>query len=333
MKISQSEDSGNASSRTPQLAESLQSTGQVGLRSPKSPDYPPRVSAGPSSPPSSNFVTKSSMTYGLPESMVSIGNTWKTSSKHFISQHRAEPKLDINHHKMSTPVGRTHIAVQPIQRIKAEKIKQEPTEIKTEKVKEEPAEIESEPVNLKLKVESSSSSSVPASHSKSSHSSSSSRDKNKDRSNRHHCSQCYRRSKIKKSNVGIQCPNDGIYSNSIPKRPVSPFTSSIQKSNADNLKLNLQVKSYTILENQFTKNENSIYLQGLKYKDFIHIETYPNGGATVVHMYQDEIDVLSTEQLEELAQEYFKVSIFNYNRFCTVYYNYLEENHIFYLHS
>lgn len=283
------------------------------MRSPKSPDYPPRVSAGPNSPASTNFVPKSSMTYGLPPSMVLAGNAWNMNTKivesSFISQHRAEPKVDNNLHKMSIPAGRTHLAVQPIERIKTEKIKHEPVEIKTEQVKEEPAEVKCETEDLKVKVEPSSTS-TSTSHSKSSHSSSS-RDKHKDRSDKHHCRQCYKRSKIKKSNVGVQCHRDRRNStSSLPKRPISPFTSSIQKSNADNLKLNLQVKSYKLLENQYSKDENSIYLRGLKYKDFIHIETYPNGGASVVHMYQDEIDVLSPEQLEELAQEYFKVRNF-----------------------
>lgn len=75
------------------------------------------------------------------------------------------------------------------------------------------------------------------------------------------------------------------------------------------MKLNLQVKNYKILDKQAdSKSDTSAYLQGFKYKDFIHVETYPNGGASVVHMYQDEINVLPSEQLEELAQEYFKAS-------------------------
>lgn len=49
-------------------------------------------------------------------------------------------------------------------------------------------------------------------------------------------------------------------------------------------------------------------LEQLKYGRFIRIETYANGGATVVHMYQDEIDCLNKEEMDELVQEYFKVS-------------------------
>jgi len=50
-------------------------------------------------------------------------------------------------------------------------------------------------------------------------------------------------------------------------------------------------------------------LEQLKYGRFIRIETYANGGATVVHMYQDEIDCLNKEEMEELVQEYFKVRV------------------------
>jgi hypothetical protein len=50
-------------------------------------------------------------------------------------------------------------------------------------------------------------------------------------------------------------------------------------------------------------------LEQFKYGRFIRIETYANGGATVVHMYQDEIHCLNKEEMEELAQEYFKVSV------------------------
>lgn len=50
-------------------------------------------------------------------------------------------------------------------------------------------------------------------------------------------------------------------------------------------------------------------LEQLKFGRFIRIETYANGGATVVHMYQDEIDCLNKEEMEELVQEYFKVRV------------------------
>lgn len=142
-----------------------------------------------------------------------------------------------------------------------------------------------------------------SSHSKSY---SSSRDKrSKEYSERRYCSRCYKRSKIKRASIGVQCKRDRSMV-SLSNKPVSH---SYSRSTNENLRLNLQTKSCKILNSPSFKSE---LLEGLKYKKFIHIETYPNGGATVVHMYQDEIDTLSHEQLEELAQEYFKVSKYKY---------------------
>lgn len=45
----------------------------------------------------------------------------------------------------------------------------------------------------------------------------------------------------------------------------------------------------------------------LKYKDLMHFENYTNGGALVLHTYQEELDKLSPEQLSEFVQEYFHV--------------------------
>lgn len=139
---------------------------------------------------------------------------------------------------------------------------------------------------------------ISSSHSKSY---SSSREKrNKEHNERRYCSRCYKRSKIKRANIGVQCKRD----RSILPLSSKPMSHSFSKSINENLRLNLQTKNYKMLHNIPIKSE---LLEGLKYKKFIHIETYPNGGATVVHMYQDEIDTLSNEQIEELAQEYFKV--------------------------
>jgi hypothetical protein len=44
----------------------------------------------------------------------------------------------------------------------------------------------------------------------------------------------------------------------------------------------------------------------LKYGRFFRVEAHPNGGATVVHAYQDELNTLSEEELEELADEFFE---------------------------
>jgi len=117
---------------------------------------------------------------------------------------------------------------------------------------------------------------------------------------RRYCSRCRKRKGIKRASIGVQCKRDRHVLSSLSGKPLS-----FSKSTNENLRLNLQMKNYKMLDNPSVKAE---LLEGLKYKKFIHIEWYPNGGATVVHMYQDEISNLSREQMEELAQEYFKVS-------------------------
>lgn len=37
------------------------------------------------------------------------------------------------------------------------------------------------------------------------------------------------------------------------------------------------------------------------------METHPNGGASVVYLYQHDVDMLSAIQQEELAKEFLKV--------------------------
>ena len=39
---------------------------------------------------------------------------------------------------------------------------------------------------------------------------------------------------------------------------------------------------------------------------YLHIEKHPNGGATIVHMYQDEFNHLEKEEMTELAREFFR---------------------------
>lgn len=49
-------------------------------------------------------------------------------------------------------------------------------------------------------------------------------------------------------------------------------------------------------------------LSYLKYGRFYHIEVHPNGGASIVHMYQDELDSLSQEEMSELVDEFFELT-------------------------
>lgn len=51
---------------------------------------------------------------------------------------------------------------------------------------------------------------------------------------------------------------------------------------------------------------DSLY-SDLKYGRFFHVEVHTNGGASIVHMYQNEIDSLSETEMEELTEEFFRV--------------------------
>lgn len=100
------------------------------------------------------------------------------------------------------------------------------------------------------------------------------------------CSRCYKRSKIKRFNVGVQCRRQ-------PTDSASVASSIAQKPTAFPMR-NL--------------NCTRAGVKGLKYDRFFHIEVHSNGGASVVHMYQDEIDTLSKQELDELVDEFFTVA-------------------------
>ncbi|XP_055597958.1 uncharacterized protein LOC129747675 [Uranotaenia lowii] len=101
------------------------------------------------------------------------------------------------------------------------------------------------------------------------------------------CSRCYKRSKIKRANIGIQCKRDKIESPMSSVIPTEPST----QIGIVNREANCHRKG----------------LENLKYGRFMRIEVHPNGGASVVHMYQDEINVLSESEMEELVDEFFQV--------------------------
>lgn len=120
-----------------------------------------------------------------------------------------------------------------------------------------------------------------SSHRNSSHSSSSSR---KD------CSRCYKRSKIKRANIGIQCRRDKAASELAPFN-YTPMLMTPTRIPTVNRDFNCTTKG----------------LDGLKYGRFFRIEVHPNGGASLVHLYQDEINSLPPHEMDELVDEFFKV--------------------------
>ena len=97
------------------------------------------------------------------------------------------------------------------------------------------------------------------------------------------CSRCYKRSKIKRANIGIQCKRERQME-VVPKEP-SPRIGIVNRDT----------------------NCSQNGLENLKYGKFMRIEYHPNGGASVVHMYQDEISVLNEKEMDELVDEFFQV--------------------------
>lgn len=258
---------GNVSSKTPQLGESPQTTNDI-ITSPRSPDYP-RIT---------NHDTNNS---GLLPSSIDVSmDTAKYSSGEITKPEIKLPKVEV-----ITPDKSTKI------------IKQEPPERPEDSIQPyKPQDNLTKPPEP-LRIHSSSSSTTSTS-------STTACDKPRDHNDRHRCSRCYKRSKIKRASIGVQCRRDKSSSHSIKtslkdcKFP-TPLTAA-----DENLRINLQTKTSKTLSKPIPKSDQ---LEGLKYRRFIHIETYPNGGATVVHMYQDEIDVLPKEEIDELAREFFKV--------------------------
>lgn len=96
------------------------------------------------------------------------------------------------------------------------------------------------------------------------------------------CSRCYKRSKIKRTSIGIQCNRQQIASNDALYKSITSYPRRDLNCGQD-------------------------FLKDYKYGRFFHIEVHSNGGASFVHMYQDEINALSKEEMDELVVEYFSL--------------------------
>lgn len=86
------------------------------------------------------------------------------------------------------------------------------------------------------------------------------------------CSRCYKRSKTKRCNIGIQCKRDttGVAPNA---------TTASTKNNFPNL----------------------------KYGKYFHVDVHPNGGASTIHLYQNEINnITNKDDVNEMVDEFFK---------------------------
>lgn len=115
-------------------------------------------------------------------------------------------------------------------------------------------------------------------HKSTSHSHSSSNSyKHSSSSSSRDCSKCYKLSKIRNKSVGVQCQDHKLVTEPT-KVPI------------------------------INRNQNcQPGLEHLKYGRFFRVETHSNGGASVIHLYQDEIDKLTAEEMDEMVEEFFSL--------------------------
>lgn len=66
-------------------------------------------------------------------------------------------------------------------------------------------------------------------------------------------------------------------------------------------------KSPNVVPKDKTMKALEEIMSGLKYKDYMKIETHANGGAKILHAYQDDINHLNPQEVEEFSYEFFKV--------------------------
>lgn len=98
------------------------------------------------------------------------------------------------------------------------------------------------------------------------------------------CSRCYRRSKMKRPSVGVQCRRFGE-----PFKYMTPTSTPLKAGQT------------------LTCNMTDSLYSDLKYGRFFHIEVHTNGGASIVHMYQNEINSLNETEMDELTEEFFRI--------------------------
>ncbi|CAO1321203.1 unnamed protein product [Diamesa serratosioi] len=255
---------------------------------------------------------------------IKVPNTTTSQSNHVPV--KKEKELDVK----EAPVVKTTsdilikmengvITKMPIETLKSDEIKKEPissekmmTNGKSEKVEEMKTEVKND-VKAEVKTtsdkkstssSSSSHQSSHKSHSSSSHHKSSSHksSSHSSSSNNKECSKCYKRSKVKKTTIGVQCLTDATSTTTSVSSSTSPSPSTHFKTPSKNI---AYTPSPRIGNNRQTSSTN---LDHMKYGKFFHIEVHPNGGASVVHMYQDEINVLSENEMDELVEEFFDLT-------------------------
>lgn len=210
------------------------------------------------------------------------GNSTQSSSTNGVVNHSS----NVNESTTSTNILIKHET--PKIKIETTEIKKEPVESVTE-IKTTSDTITTTTSNGKISTAASDKDRKDRDKHKSSSSShhKSSSSSHRSSSSRKDCSRCYKRSKIKRANIGIQCRRD-------------------KASNVGGVDASSTTTSRIPVVNRDT-NCIRTGLENLKYGKFFRIEVHPNGGASFVHLYQHEINALSPSEMDELVEEFFKV--------------------------
>lgn len=122
------------------------------------------------------------------------------------------------------------------------------------------------------------------------------------------CSRCYKRSKIKRNSVGIQCRRQS--------HQAAVAMATVGDGSTVSVAAAATAKPAAMRHCMIGGGVGSAAAAlppvargvGLKYERYFHVEVHSNGGASVVHMYQDEIDALGKDEMNELVDEFFQVA-------------------------
>lgn len=116
----------------------------------------------------------------------------------------------------------------------------------------------------------------------------------------------YRSNKVKRASIGIQCRRDKTkekcvgFESGNPKSAPVDFSKSSE--HATDPHVNTCFAGYSMA--------NPCYHLGNKYKygHLMRVEVHPNGGAKVLHLWNDEISSFGEKEVDNIAKDFVKAS-------------------------
>lgn len=107
-----------------------------------------------------------------------------------------------------------------------------------------------------------------------------------------------------------------VYSPKAYPSPAAPSPGYIKPHTSSTTSSTATTNGFAHADHEIRKDMMNLSRRGGPYADrptndvalarYLHVEQHPNGGATIVHMYQDEFNHLNKEEMTELAQEFFR---------------------------